>query len=179
MQLTGQRTLPVDRATAWAALTDVDLLKSAIPGCETFVAVAPDRYDVGIHAAIGPVKTRFTGTLTLADAQEPESTTIRFDMKGGAAGFSRGAAKVRLQAIDAQRTDMHYDVNASIGGKLAQVGSRLVDAAAATMADRFFETFVSELAARHPASATAVEPPAPPGRLALLVRFLKRLFGAR
>lgn len=177
MQLTGQRTLPVDRGTAWAALNDVGLLKSAIPGCETFEAVGPDTYNVGIHAAIGPVKTRFAGTLTLADAQAPESTTLRFDMKGGAAGFSRGEAKVRLQALDARRTEMHYDVNASIGGKLAQVGSRLVDAAAATMADRFFEAFVAGLAARHPASV--IEVGRPPGRLAVLWRFLKRLFGAQ
>jgi carbon monoxide dehydrogenase subunit G len=177
MQLTGQRTLPVDRTTAWAALNDVELLKSAVPGCETFEAVAPNTYSVGINAAIGPVKTRFTGTLTLADVQAPESTTIKFDMRGAAAGFSRGEAKVRLQALDADRTEMRYDVNASIGGKLAQFGSRVVDAAAATMADKFFETFVAELAARHPASA--IETRRPPGWLTMLWRFLKRLFGLR
>lgn len=177
MQLTGQRTLPVDRATAWAALNDVELLKVAIPGCVAFEAVAPDTYNVGILAAVGPVKTGFTGTLTLADAQPPESSTLRFDMKGGAAGFARGEAKVRLQSLDARRTDMHYDVNASVGGKLAQIGSRLVDAAAATMADRFFEAFVAALAARQPAAVVEAAPP--PGRLATLWRFLKRLVGAQ
>ena len=88
-------------------------------------------------------------------------------MKGGAAGFARGEAKVRLQALDARRTEMQYDVSASVGGKLAQVGSRLVDTAAATMADRFFEGFVAELAARHPASVIEAGPP--PGRLAVAV----------
>lgn len=176
MELTGQRTLPVDRATAWAALNDVDLLKSAIPGCVSFEAAAPDTYNLGILAAVGPLKTGFTGTLVLADARPPESSTLRFDMKGGAAGFARGEAKVRLQALDAGHTEMLYDVSASVGGKLAQVGSRLVDAAAATMADKFFASFVAELAARQPASA--VEVARPPGRLATLWRFLKRLFGA-
>lgn len=177
MQLTGQRTLPVDRATAWAALNDVGLLKSAIPGCVAFEAVAPDTYNVDILAAVGPVKTRFAGTLTLADAQPPESSTLRFDMKGGAAGFARGEAKVRLQALDARRTDMHYDVNAAVGGKLAQIGSRLVDAAAASMAARFFEAFVAGLSARPPASVVEVAPP--PGRLVTAWRFLKRLFGGQ
>jgi carbon monoxide dehydrogenase subunit G len=185
MKLTGQRTLPVDRATAWAALNDVDLLKAAIPGCSAFEVAAPGVFNVGVLAAVGPVKTGFNGTLTLADAQPPESSTLRFDMKGGAAGFARGEAKVRLEAIDARRTEMHYDVDASVGGRLAQVGSRLVDAAAATMADRFFEGFVAELAARQPAAARATGAPqvagpgSPPGRLALLWRFLKRLLGAR
>jgi carbon monoxide dehydrogenase subunit G len=98
-------------------------------------------------------------------------------MKGGAAGFARGEAKVRLQSIDAARTEMHYDVNASVGGRLAQVGSRLVDAAATTMADRFFEAFVAGVAARQPQAV--IESAPPPGRLAMLWRFLKRLFGAR
>jgi carbon monoxide dehydrogenase subunit G len=175
MRMTGQRVLPVDRATVWAALNDSELLKAAIPGCETFEAVGADAYNVGVNAAIGPVKTRFAGSVSLADVRPPESTTIRFDMRGAAAGFVRGEARVGLKAPDAGSTEMQYEVDASIGGKLAQVGSRLVDAAAATMADKFFETFVAELAARHPASSIESRPA---GALTLLWRFLKRLFGA-
>lgn len=177
MKLTGQRTLPVDRATAWAALNDTELLKAAIPGCALFEPSAPDVFNVSILAAVGPVKTGFTGTLTLADAQPPAASTLRFDMKGGGAGFARGEAKVRLEAVDARRTEMRYEVDASIGGKLAQIGSRLVDTAAATMADRFFEAFVAGLAARQPASASEVA--RPPGRWTVLWRFLKRLLGGQ
>jgi carbon monoxide dehydrogenase subunit G len=177
MRLMGQRLLPVDRAAVWAGLNDVDLLKSAITGCDTLVLFKPDVYSVGVTAAIGPVKTRFAGSLTLADVQPPEATTIRFDMHAAAVGFAKGEAKVRLLSPDARSTEMQYDVNASIGGKLAQVGSRLVDAAAATMADRFFEKFVAELIARHP--APAVEIPSAPGALTMVWRFLKRLLGAK
>lgn len=184
MELKGERALPVDRATAWAALNDVDILKAAVPGCESITPTGPDAYDVRVSAAIGPVKTRFTGTLRLVDVQQPASYTLRFEMQGGGAGFSRGEARVRLEARDAQSTTMSYVVNASIGGKLAQIGSRLVDAAAATMADKFFANFAAELAARHPAphaadraaQATAIIA-RPPGVLAMVWQFLKRLFG--
>jgi carbon monoxide dehydrogenase subunit G len=176
MQLTGQRTLPVDRATVWAGLNDVELLKAAVAGCDTFVLYKPDVYSIGVTATIGPVKTRFAGSLTLTDVQPPESTTMKFDMRSAAAGFVQGEAKVRLVSPNARSTEMQYDVNASVGGKLAQVGSRLVDAAAATMADRFFEAFVAQLAARHPAAAIEARPA---GTLTMLWRFLKRLFGGR
>ena len=185
MQLNGERVLPVDRATAWAALNDIDVLKAAVPGCESITLTAPSAYDVRVNAAIGPVKTRFTGTLVLADVQQPESYTLRFEMQGGAAGFARGEARVRLESIDAHATKMSYGVTASIGGKLAQIGSRLVDAAAATIADKFFANFAAELTARHPAPSDADRaPPAtapsvrPAGALATLWQFLKRLFGA-
>lgn len=186
MELKGERVLPVDRAIAWAALNNVDVLKAAVPGCESITPTGPDAYEVRVNAAIGPVKTRFTGTLALADVQQPESYTLRFEMQGGAAGFARGEARVRLEPMDTQTTKMSYDVNASIGGKLAQIGSRLVDAAAATMADKFFANFAAELAARHPAplaenratSTTAVSA-RPPGVLAMVWQFLKRLFGGK
>lgn len=183
MELNGERVLPVDRATAWAALNDIDVLKAAVPGCESITLTAPNSYDVRVNAAIGPVKTRFTGTLVLADVQQPESYTLRFQMQGGAAGFARGEARVRLESVDAQATKMIYAVNASIGGKLAQIGSRLVDAAAAMMADKFFANFAAELANRHPAPAVADQATTPdaivqrsPGRLATVWQFLKRLF---
>jgi carbon monoxide dehydrogenase subunit G len=178
VELKGERLLPVSREGAWAALNDIDALKAAVPGCESFVATGENTYDVVVNAAIGPVKARFKGRIELADVQAPVSYTIRFDMQGGAAGFSRGEARVRLEAVDAHSTRMLYDVNASIGGKIAQIGSRLVDAASATMADRFFGAFAADLAAKYPAAAGApAVVVARPGFFATLWAFLKRLFG--
>lgn len=178
MELKGERLLPVSRESAWAALNDIDALKAAVPGCESFVATAENVYDVVVNAAIGPVKSRFKGRIELADVQAPESYAIRFDMQGGAAGFSRGEARVRLEIVEAHVTRMLYEVNASIGGKIAQIGSRLVDAASATMADRFFSTFAADLAAKYPAPAgTPVVVAVRPGALETLWTFLKRLFG--
>lgn len=181
MELTGERLLPVERATAWAALNDVEALKAAVPGCEALTRVDDSHLDVAVNAAIGPVKSRFKGKLELADVVAPESYTIRFDLQGGAAGFSRGEARVKLDPSEAGATRMSYVVNASIGGKIAQVGSRLVDAAAATMADRFFATFAADLAAKHPpaAGAPVVAIPRAPGFFATLWAFIKRLFGGK
>lgn len=181
MELNGERTLPVGRETAWKALNDVEALKAAVPGCESLVPSGDNALDVVVNAAIGPVKARFKGKLELADINAPESYTIRFDMQGGAAGFSRGDARVRLEPVDAATTRMVYAVNASIGGKIAQVGSRLVDAASATMADRFFSAFAADLAQRYPppAGAAAVPVARAPGFFATLWAFLKRLFGGK
>jgi carbon monoxide dehydrogenase subunit G len=177
VELKGERTLPVSRDIAWAALNDVDALKAAVPGCESIVAAGEHAYDVVVNAAIGPVKARFKGKLELADVQAPESYTVRFDLQGGAAGFSRGEARVRLDTVDAGTTRMQYVVDASIGGKIAQIGSRLVDAASATMADRFFGTFAADLAAKYPPASGAAPVVARPGWFATLWTFLKRLFG--
>ena len=178
MELKGERLLPVNREGAWAALNDIDALKAAVPGCESFVAAGDNAYDVIVNAAIGPVKARFKGRIELADVQAPESYAIRFDMQGGAAGFSRGEARVRLDAVDERSTRMLYDVNASVGGKIAQIGSRLVDAASATMADRFFSAFAADLAAKYPAPEGAPSVVvARPGLFATLWAFLRRLFG--
>ncbi|HTN48317.1 MAG TPA: carbon monoxide dehydrogenase subunit G [Burkholderiaceae bacterium] len=177
MELKGEQVLPVARELAWKALNDVDALKAAVPGCESFVPAGDNAYDVVVNAAIGPVKARFKGKLELADVQAPESYTIRFDLQGGTAGFSRGEARVKLESVDANSSRMNYAVNASIGGKLAQVGSRLVDAASATMADRFFNAFAADLASRYPPPAGVTVPAVrPPGFFATLWAFLKRLF---
>ncbi len=188
MELKGERTLPVARDVAWAALNDVEALKAAVPGCESFVATGDNAYDVSVNAAIGPVKARFKGKLELADVMAPESYAIRFDLQGGAAGFSRGTARVELVEQGAASTLMRYVVDASVGGRIAQIGSRLVDAASATLADRFFATFAADLAAKHPAAPSPTDaggapPPSPaverPGFWASLATFFKRLFGSR
>ncbi|MGH6609996.1 MAG: CoxG family protein [Burkholderiaceae bacterium] len=185
MELKGERMLPASREAAWRALNDVEVLRAAVPGCEKIESTGPDTYDVAVNAAVGPVKTRFTGTLTLADVQAPESYTLRFDVRAGAAGFSRGEAHVQLHEVDTASTRMNYDVNASIGGKLAQIGSRLVDAAAATLADRFFANLAMELAKRQPTIEATTMSDAPPQRQdssgfwSAIIDFLKRLFGAK
>lgn len=178
MELKGERLLPVDRSTAWQALNDVEALKAAVPGCETLAAVGDGEYEVAVNAAIGPVKALFKGKMKISDAVPPESYAMAFDLHGGLAGFARGQAQVALHEVGPRETRMVYDVKSSVGGKIALVGSRLVDAAAATMSDRFFTVFAAQLAAKHaPAEAAAIVP-AVPGFFATVWAFLKRLFGA-
>ena len=182
VELTGERTLPVSRETRVACAERHESLKSAVPGCESFVASGENAFDVAVNAAIGPVKARFKGKLELADVQAPESYAIRFDMQGGAAGFSRGDARVKLEAVDANTTRMTYVVNASIGGKIAQIGSRLVDAAVRDDGRPVLHDLCGgsrgEVSAGGRRARTCAVAKAP-GFFATLWAFLKRLFGGR
>lgn len=152
MQMTGQRTLPVPPQQAWNALNDPQMLKECIPGCESVTLTGPLQYEVLMAARIGPVAAKFKGKLTQSDVVEPESYTISFDGQGGVAGFGKGSAKVRLTPV-AAGTQLDYDVSAQVGGKIAQIGSRLVDAAAAKIADDFFASFETKLGAAAAAAA--------------------------
>jgi len=182
MELKGERLLPASREAAWQALNDVEVLKQCVPGCESITPTAENQYEVAMTAAIGPVKSRFKGKMQLADINAPTAYTLKFDGSGGAAGFARGEAKVELAQISANETRLVYVANAQVGGKLAQVGSRLIDAASGAMADKFFEAFAGQLAARA-APVNAAAPPSPPppqatlGFWSLFKAFLKRLFG--
>jgi carbon monoxide dehydrogenase subunit G len=124
-------------------------------------------------AAVGPVKARFKGKLRLEDLQPPTSYTMRFEGQGGAAGHGKGSAQVRLESVSARETLLYYSANASVGGKLAQIGSRLVDMAAQKMASDFFTTFTAKLSERY---GVAAAPPPPAGAWARFVAWLKRLF---
>lgn len=193
MELKGERTLAADRGTAWDALNDIEVLKRCIPGCESITQTGEGRYDIAMTAAIGPVKSRFKGKLELADVRAPEAYTMKFDGSGGAAGFARGQARVTLSEAAPARTKLVYVTDVQVGGKLAQVGSRLIDAASAAMADKFFEAFSAHLSARQPAAAVEQAPgaaaPAPAPQAAppaasigfwsLLMATLRRLFGRR
>jgi carbon monoxide dehydrogenase subunit G len=148
MELASQQRLPVDQATAWAALNDAEILKAAIPGCESVEKVSDTEYTVAMTAAVGPVKAKFKGRLTLSDVVPPKSYTIRFDGQGGPAGFGKGSAAVEL-VPDGDETELKYSVKAQVGGRMAQVGQRLIDGAARKMADDFFVAFGAELARRH------------------------------
>jgi carbon monoxide dehydrogenase subunit G len=177
MQLTGQQTLPVSQDKAWAALNDTALLQSAIPGCESLTATADNEYEAAITAAIGPVKAKFKGKLKLSDIAAPNSYTMSFEGQGGPAGHGKGSAQVRLEATGPNETLLHYEANASVGGKIAQIGSRLVDMAAQKMAGEFFEKFNAKLQERYgvaPAPAAA-----PQSLVSRIVAWIKRLFGMK
>ncbi len=140
MKLSEEIRIGAPREAVYAALNDADVLRQAIPGCEELEKVSDTELSAVVRAKIGPVRARFRGDVTLSDLNPPESYTLTGQGKGGAAGFARGEASVRLTE-DGDATVLHYDVNASVGGKLAQLGSRLVDNSAKSLAAAFFENF--------------------------------------
>lgn len=176
MQLTNQQVLPVNQAQAWEALNDIALLQQAIPGCESITPSGDHQYEVLILAAVGPVKAKFKGKLQLENLQPPTSYTLRFEGQGGAAGHGKGSADIRLEANGPQETVLHYTAQASVGGKIAQIGSRLVDMAAQKMATEFFASFNARLQERYAVAPPATAPAEPGGPLARLVAWFKRLF---
>jgi carbon monoxide dehydrogenase subunit G len=146
MELTETHTLPVPQARAWEALNDTSILKACIPGCDSIDADGENAYNVAMTAAVGPVKARFKGRMELTNIDAPHTYTIVFEGQGGAAGFSKGSAKVNLEpGDDADTTTLSYSANAQVGGKLAQIGSRLVDGAARKIAGEFFKRFSAQL----------------------------------
>jgi carbon monoxide dehydrogenase subunit G len=160
MEMTGQHRIEAPRQTVWAALNDPDTLKLAIPGCEEIEKTSATEFTAKVKAKVGPVSARFAGAVTLSDLDPPNGYTISGEGKGGAAGFAKGGAKVRLEE-DGTATILHYDVKAQVGGKLAQIGSRLIDSTAKKMADEFFAKFsetVSATAAGGPAAPAASKP---------------------
>ena len=163
MELNGRRHLSIDRPTAWAALQDPAVLRDCIPGCQSVEKIAGNEYRMTLAAALGPVRATFRGKLSIADEVPPESYTLRFDGEGGVAGFAKGEAKVRL--VEDAGTRLEYAVTSQVGGKIAQVGNRLVDSAARKLAEEFFTAFekrVAPAAKPTPAPAPAVHAePAP------------------
>jgi carbon monoxide dehydrogenase subunit G len=162
MELTGERRLATSRATAWAALNDPEILKASIPGCESIEKVGENEYALAVLAALGPVRAKFGGKLFLEDVVAPESYTLRFEGQGGAAGFAKGTSRMSL-AEDNGATLLRYAVNAQVGGRIAQVGSRLIDSAALKLADDFFAAFEQKLMSGtsfpEVGAETAVTPP--------------------
>ncbi len=156
MDMTGERQLPLPRQRVWDALNDPAVLQQCIPGCETVEKTGEDEFRMAMTAAIGPVKAKFTGKIRLSDVVPPESYTIAFEGSGGAAGFGKGSAKVALAEHEGG-TRMSWEAHATVGGKLAQVGSRLVDGVARKMADDFFARFAEVVAPPARAEATPAE----------------------
>jgi uncharacterized protein len=140
MEMKGEQTISAPQKTVWNALNDPQTLKACVPGCESIELAGENTYTVLMVARVGPVAAKFKGKLTLSDIKAPDSYSIAFEGQGGAAGFAKGGAQVRLEP-QGLLTKLSYDVKASVGGKLAQIGSRLVDAAAKKVADDFFKNF--------------------------------------
>ena len=155
MEMSGEQLVPAPQKAVWNALNDPEMLKACVPGCEAIEPAGENTYQVLMVARVGPVSAKFKGKLTLSDIQPPRSYSISFEGQGGAAGFAKGGAQVRLSP-EADKTKLSYDVKASVGGKLAQIGSRLVDAAAKKIADDFFRNFNEKVGARHADADTTV-----------------------
>lgn len=145
MELTESHSLPVPQQQAWAALNDTAMLKACIPGCESIEADGDNTWAVALMAAVGPVKARFKGRMELTDVEAPNRYTIHFEGQGGAAGFGKGSAQVSLESAGDEATTLSYTASAQVGGKLAQIGSRLVDGAARKIAEEFFKRFGEQL----------------------------------
>ena len=159
MDMTGEFRIPASREAVWKALNDPEVLKRSIAGCEELEKTSDTEFTAKVTAKVGPVKARFAGKVTLSDLDPPNGYTIAGEGQGGAAGFAKGGAKVRLEP-DGDGTLLKYTVNAAIGGKLAQIGARLIDGAARKMADEFFASFAANVAGPAPAAAAAAAAPA-------------------
>ncbi len=183
MKMNSTRFIPAPQDAVWAKLNDPEVLKASVPGCESMELIGENQYSSKVVARIGPVSATFKSKITLSDIVPPTSYKLSFNGDGGVAGFGKGSAAVSLGPLTENGiagTQLSYDVEAQIGGKLAQIGSRLVDGAAAKMADEFFERFV----ATFPAVATAATPPAaattvPQGWFAAFFGWLSRLFSGK
>ena len=154
MEMSGEQLIPASQADTWTALNDPEILKACVPGCESITLTAENEYLVLMTARIGPVSAKFKGKLALSDLDPPNSYSIAFDGQGGVAGFGKGGAKVQLAAADGG-TRLTYQVKANVGGKLAQIGSRLVDAAAKKLSADFFNAFNAKVASLQPAHGGA------------------------
>jgi len=144
MDLKGEQLINLDREAVWNGLNEPDILKVSIPGCESIEKTDEGDYKLVMLLAVGPVKARFNGKLMLSDIRPPESYTLTFEGSGGVAGFGKGKADVALAAVE-EGTLLSYQVNAQVGGKIAQVGSRLIDGVASRMAVEFFTRFKAAL----------------------------------
>ena len=158
MTMTGEVTLPAERPKVWALLNDPEVLKSAIPGCQSLEKTGDNGFAAIVKTKIGPVSATFKGKVELSDIVPLVGYTIKGEGEGGVAGFAKGGAKVTL-ADAPGGTLLRYDVEANVGGKMAQLGSRLIDGVAKNMADKFFTSFAA-LAASGAAPAGEAEPAA-------------------
>jgi len=140
MEMTGEQLIPLSQDATWKALNDPAVLKDCIPGCESIERTGDNAYDVVVTAKVGPVSARFKGKMQVTDANPPQQYTLGFEGQGGVAGFAKGEATVKL-VPEGSSTRLSYSAKASVGGKLAQVGARLIDGVAKQLAGKFFESF--------------------------------------
>ncbi len=154
MEMKGEQLIPVPQAEVWRGLNDPEVLKACIPGCESIERVTDTEYKVALTIAVGPVKAKFAGKLMLSDLNPPTSYALAFEGSGGAAGFAKGNANVRL-STEGSATRLSYSTKANVGGKLAQIGSRLIDGVAMKTANEFFAKFNEKMAPAAPAGSAA------------------------
>ena len=159
MELTESYTLPVSQLRAWKALNDTAILRASIPGCDSIDPDGENGYAVVLSASVGPVKARFKGRMELKDIDVPHAYTIVFEGQGGAAGFGKGTTHVTLESDGDDATKLSYTATAQVGGKLAQIGSRLVDGAARKLAGEFFKRFIAQVTAEGAADSTTADTP--------------------
>lgn len=162
MEMKNEQRLQLPRQTVWDALNDPEVLQACIPGCESFDKADENAYDATVNAKVGPVKAKFKGRVSLKELNPPESYTMSFEGQGGQAGFAKGEASVQLDEVDGG-TRVGYDVHANVGGKLAQLGSRLVKGAAEKTANEFFENFARHMGAGEEAAGAEAAPEAAAG----------------
>ncbi len=161
MDMTGERRIPAPRSVVWDALNDTDVLKASIPGCESLEKTGDNEMKATASVKVGPISAKFNGKVQLSDIDPPNGYRISGEGQGGVAGFAKGGASVALTE-DGSETVLAYTVNAQVGGKLAQLGGRLIDATAKQMADAFFDRFSKQVEAKAaPAPAVTAATPAP------------------
>lgn len=144
MQMQGSTRIEATRQEVWRALNDPEVLRACIPGCEELAGSPDEGFEAKVTQKVGPVKATFRGAVQISDVVEAESYRISGEGKGGVAGFASGGAVVRLVDVEGG-TELSYDVDARVGGKIAQLGSRLIDSFARKMADQFFERFRAQV----------------------------------
>jgi uncharacterized protein len=140
MEMTGEQLIPLPQEATWKALNDPAVLKDCIPGCESIERVADNEYDVVLTAKVGPVSAKFKGRMKVTESDPPRAYKLGFEGQGGVAGFAKGESSVSL-APEGENTRLSYAAKATVGGKLAQVGARLIDGVARQLAGKFFEAF--------------------------------------
>ena len=145
MEQSGEYRIPAERTAVWRSLNDPALLARCIDGCQSMEQLGEDAFAAKVKAKVGPVRATFQVALTLTDKRPPESYVLHADVKGAAAGFGKGSAEITLEEAEAGATLLRYSVAGRVGGKLAQIGSRLIDSAARKMADDFFSAFHAAL----------------------------------
>lgn len=163
MEITGTQAIPAPRDAVWNALNNPDVLKACLPGCESVERTSPNEFRVLVAAAIGPLRARFNGVLRMTESLPPQSCVMVFEGQGGAVGFGKGSSEVTLRETPAG-TELTYSAKAQVGGKLAQVGSRLIDSVARKMSDDFFKAFHQQLCPEAPTPSkpkTSVAAPEP------------------
>lgn len=163
MELSSTRIIAAPRERVWNALNDPKTLKASVPGCESLERIGDDAYRATVAAKVGPVSAKFAGKLQLLDVDAPNGYRLKFEGQGGGAGFANGEARVALSDAPDNQTSLSYAVKATVGGKLAQIGNRLVDSAARKLADDFFARFASEVTKVEapPVAEIATHAPAP------------------